>query len=74
MGNMPVQHARRLAVILHADVVDSTLLVRRNEVQAHDRIRGAFQRFAESIREHGGVAQGNTDRGPLDGAHRVAQR
>ncbi len=32
---------RKLAVILHADVVDSTLLVQKNESLAHARIQDA---------------------------------
>ena len=47
--------ARKLAVILHADVVDSTNLVQRHEQLAHDRIRDAFQRFSETIDRYGGV-------------------
>jgi adenylate cyclase len=47
---------RKLAVLLHADVVESTLLVRIDESVAHDRIRDAFQRFSGIIREHGGIA------------------
>lgn len=39
---------RKLAVILHADVVGSTLLVQKDESAAHDRIRRAFQRFSET--------------------------
>jgi adenylate cyclase len=47
---------RKLAVILHADVVGSTRLVQQNETLAHERIQTAFQRFAETIREHDGIA------------------
>ncbi len=35
---------RKLAVILHADVVGSTKLVQVNETLAHQRIEDAFQR------------------------------
>ena len=46
---------RRLAVILHADVVDSTALVQRDEAVAHERIRDAFVRFSQTIEAYGGV-------------------
>ena len=36
--------ARKLAVILHADVVGLTELVRVNETLAHQRIQDALQR------------------------------
>jgi len=42
-------HDRKLAVILHADVVGSTQLVHKNETLAHQRIVNAFQRFASEI-------------------------
>jgi len=48
--------ARKLAVILHADVVGSTALVQRDERIAHDRIQDAFRRFSETISRYGGVA------------------
>ena len=47
---------RRLAAILHADVVDSTTLVQRDEALAHARIRDAFRRLAESVGAYGGSA------------------
>ena len=46
----------KLAVILHADVVDSTALVRMDEAVADDRIQDAFRRFSDEIKEHGGTA------------------
>jgi class 3 adenylate cyclase len=46
---------RRLAVILHADVVGSTTLVQRDEAVAHERIRDAFVRFSHTIEAYGGV-------------------
>ena len=46
--------SRELAVILHADVMGSTDLVRINETLAHDRIRDAFRRFGDVIRSYGG--------------------
>ena len=48
--------SRKLAVILHADVVGSTRLVQKNEVIAHQRIRDAFQRFSKVITSYGGFA------------------
>ena len=53
---MTEEHNRKLAVLLHADVVRSTNLVRLNEVVAHDRIQDAFQRFSEVITSHNGIA------------------
>jgi adenylate cyclase len=51
------QLSRKLAVILHADVVDSTALVRLDETLAHERIQETFRRFSEIIRSHNGIAQ-----------------
>ena len=50
------QLSRKLAVILHADVVDSTTLVRLDETLAHERIQDVFQRFSETIAQHNGIA------------------
>jgi TolB-like protein/cytochrome c-type biogenesis protein CcmH/NrfG len=47
---------RKLAVLLHADVVGSTSLVRKNETLAHERIQDTFRRFSEFISNHGGIA------------------
>ena len=47
--------SRKLAVLLHADVAGSTALVQANEILAHQRIQGAFQRFSETIISHGGI-------------------
>lgn len=47
---------RKLAVILHADVVGSTTLVRLNETLAHKRIQDTFRRFSRIISSHGGIA------------------
>jgi len=47
----------KLAVLLHADVVDSTALVRDDEARAHRRIRNTFERFAEIISAHDGAAR-----------------
>ena len=46
--------SRKLAVILHADVVGSTSLVQLNESIAHDRIQAAFRNFSETIGAYGG--------------------
>ena len=48
--------SRKLAVILHADVVGSTTLVHRNETLAHQRIQDVFRRFSKTIEVYGGVA------------------
>ena len=39
----------KLAVILHADVVDSTSLLHLDEQLAHQRIQDAFKRFGATI-------------------------
>ena len=49
--------ARKLAVILHADVVSSTALVQVNEAIAHQRIQAAFRQFSETISSYGGNAR-----------------
>jgi len=48
--------SRKLAVILHADVVGSTVLVQKNESLAHERIQVAFNSFSETIAAYGGKA------------------
>jgi adenylate cyclase len=50
------QLTRKLAVILHADVVSSTELVRRDEAIAHERILNTFKRLSETVRAYGGIA------------------
>ncbi len=50
------EELRKLAVILHADVVGSTALVRQNETLAHERIQNAFLRLSEIVTAYGGVA------------------
>ena len=50
------QLSRKLAVILHADVVGSTSLVQLDEALAHQRVQSAFRRFTEIISSHGGIA------------------
>ena len=47
--------SRKLAVIVHTDVVDSTALVQRDEILAHKRITETFQRFSSIIRDYGGT-------------------
>ena len=46
----------KLAVILHADVVDSTRLVQLDERVAHSRIQDVFERLTEFVHGHGGRA------------------
>jgi len=46
--------SRKLAVILHADIVGSTVLVQRDERLAHQRMRDVFRRFSETITAYGG--------------------
>ena len=53
---MEDQLTRKLAVILHADVVGSTLLVQQNETLAHERIQNTFHRFSETIKSYEGIA------------------
>jgi len=48
------QLSRKLAVILHADVVGSTSLVHEDESLAHQRIQGAFRCFSETIEKYHG--------------------
>ena len=48
--------SRKLAVILHADVVGSTALVQHNETLAHERMQDAFHQFAGTIADYGGIA------------------
>lgn len=50
------ENLTKLAVLVHADVVGSTELVRLNETLAHQRIRDAFQRLSEVVGAHGGIA------------------
>ncbi len=51
------QLSRKLAVILHADVVGSTALVRKDETLAHQRIQGAFESLSQIISSHEGAAR-----------------
>jgi class 3 adenylate cyclase len=55
-GFLVTEHpTRKLAVILHADVVGSTKLVQRNEIIAHERIQGTFHLLSETIESYGGT-------------------
>ena len=54
---MEAEPSRKLAVLLHADVVDSTRLVQKNESLAHQRIHGAFRRLADTTDAYGGIAR-----------------
>ena len=49
--------SRKLAVIMHADVISSTALVQLNETLAHQRIQDTFRRFSKTIATHGGNAR-----------------
>jgi class 3 adenylate cyclase len=51
------QLSRKLAVILHADVVGSTSLVQKNETLAHGRVQAVFHRFSETINSYGGITR-----------------
>jgi len=46
---------RKLAVILHADIIGSTALVQRDESLAHERITDTFNRFSHAIHDYGGT-------------------
>lgn len=54
---MVLPQARRLVVILHADVFGSTALAQRNEAVAHERIQDLFRRLSSTVRRYGGVAR-----------------
>ena len=54
---MTEEPIRKLAVLLHADVVDSTALVQLNETVAHGRVQDVFKRFSAIIAGHNGTAQ-----------------
>ena len=51
------QLSRKLAVILHADVVGSTALVQKNETLAHERIQAVFHQFSATIKSYGGMTR-----------------
>lgn len=52
---MAARPSRKLAVILHADVVGSTQLVQRDELAAHERIQDSFRRFSRTIQAYSGI-------------------
>jgi len=45
----------KLAVILHADVAESTQLVQQDEHLAHERIQDSFRRFSDAIEKYRGT-------------------
>ena len=47
---------RKLAVLLHADIVGSTSLIQNNETIAHGRIQDAFHRLSATISNYEGIA------------------
>ena len=46
---------RKLAVLLHADIAESTVLVRANETLAHQRIQDTFSRLSKAVASHDGT-------------------
>lgn len=54
MATLPL---RKLAVILHADVVGSTELVQKNEVVAHERIQDLYERCSDIIAGYAGATR-----------------
>ena len=48
------QPTGKLAIILHADVADSTRLVQQDEQLAHERIQSTFRHFSEAIGQFSG--------------------
>jgi adenylate cyclase len=48
---------RKLAVIMHTDVVGSTELVHRDETIAHARITDAFRRFSAVLAAYDGTVR-----------------
>ena len=54
---MEKRPSRKLAAILHADVVGSTELVQRDESVAHERIHASFRRFSATIEAYGGITR-----------------
>jgi TolB-like protein len=49
--------SRKLAVLLHADVVGSTTLVQKNETLAHQRIQSLFKSFTKTIDAYRGTTR-----------------
>lgn len=54
-GTHFMETSSRLAVLLHADIVGSTVLVQQDERIAHARMQSAFHAFAETISSYGGT-------------------
>ena len=54
MSQTPI---RKLAVLLHADIVGSTSLVQKNETLAHERIQHTFQQFSKTIKNYRGTTR-----------------
>ena len=52
-ASMP-DHRSKLAVILHADVCDSTDLLHQHEILAHTRIKESFRRFGAAVSSYNG--------------------
>lgn len=48
---------RKLAVLVHADVADSTALVRQNEALAHQRIQSCFKGLAQMVSDYAGMTR-----------------
>ena len=48
---------RKLAVLLHADIVESTQLVQLDETLAHRRMQEAFVEFSGEIKRYSGTTQ-----------------
>ena len=49
--------SRKLAVILHADIIGSTTLVQIDEGLAHKRIQQTFHQFSQTIKSYGGFTR-----------------
>ncbi len=49
------QHLRKLAVVLHTDIVDSTTIVQTNELTAHHRIQETFALCSNIIENYSGI-------------------
>lgn len=49
--------SRKLAVILHADVVGSTSLAQKNETLAHERTQTTFHQFLDTINSYSGITR-----------------
>ncbi len=54
---MALRPSRKLAAILHADIVGSTSLVHKDESLAHQRIQDVFRRFSETVGRYNGATR-----------------